>query len=92
MLVDPDAAWLRSPTVVNNACEKDERTAHAVARHEGSVLSLQSFKDTISGETPAVDAEYAQEHLDTSLGAWFSDRLPTLKEAEDIVQNFLNLS
>jgi two-component system, NtrC family, nitrogen regulation response regulator GlnG len=54
----------------------------AVARHQGAILSLQSFKDTIAGESDLVAAEHPEEPV-AGLVAWAPDRLPTLKEAEE---------
>ena len=54
----------------------------AVARHEGTILSLQSFKDAVAGKSDLV-ADQQPEAPSTGLVAWSPDRLPTLKEAED---------
>ena len=66
-----------------NVRELEAMLFDAVARHQGTVLSLQSFKDAISEQPPSVNAESAQDDVDFALGGWFADRLPTLQEAEE---------
>jgi DNA-binding NtrC family response regulator len=45
-------------------------------------LSLQSFKDVISGE-PRLPLEHDAAATSTPLASLFPDRLPTFREAED---------
>jgi DNA-binding NtrC family response regulator len=54
----------------------------AVARHEGTILPLQSFKDAIAGKSELAVTEQPEE-LSTGLVTWSPDRLPTLEEAEE---------
>jgi two-component system nitrogen regulation response regulator GlnG len=53
----------------------------AVTRHQGAILSLQSFKEAIAG-TPRLAATEPPEESPTALTAWFPAQLPTLKEVE----------
>ena len=54
----------------------------AVARCQGNVLPLQSFKDAGALEIQATDSQDNQNLVFPGL-ANFPDRLPTLKEAEE---------
>jgi two-component system nitrogen regulation response regulator GlnG len=54
----------------------------AVARHEGAILSLQSFKDAIADKPELAVAKWPPEPP-AELVAWSPDRLPTLKETEE---------
>jgi two-component system, NtrC family, nitrogen regulation response regulator GlnG len=69
---------LKTYSFPGNVRELEGLIFDAVARHEGTILSLQSFKDAIGAPELAVTEEAA-----VGLVAWSADRLPTLKEAED---------
>jgi two-component system, NtrC family, nitrogen regulation response regulator GlnG len=73
---------LKTYSFPGNVRELEGLIFDAVARHQGAILSLQSFKDTIAGESDLVATEQPEEPA-TGLVAWSSDRLPTLKEAEE---------
>jgi two-component system nitrogen regulation response regulator GlnG len=73
---------LKTYNFPGNVRELEGLIFDAVARHEGAILSLQSFKDTIAGESDLVATEQPEEPA-TGLVAWSPDRLPTLKEAEE---------
>ena len=71
-----------------NVRELEAMVFDAVARHQGATLSLQSFKDAMNEQAqPLFDTEPVPEDVDAALSACFSDRLPTLKEAEDALIN-----
>jgi DNA-binding NtrC family response regulator len=53
----------------------------AVARHQGTTLSLQSIKETIGSAPPRMETELPA--APPALMASFPERLPTLKEAEE---------
>ena len=60
----------------------------AVARHQGAVLSLHSFKETLGDTTHcAVAAPPAEPPA--AFMASFPERLPTLKEAEEVLSEAL---
>jgi DNA-binding NtrC family response regulator len=54
----------------------------AVARHQGSILSLHSIKEAIGDTLPSMETELPAVPY-PALTACFPERLPTLKEAED---------
>jgi DNA-binding NtrC family response regulator len=65
-----------------NVRELEALVFDAVARHQGAILSLQSFKEAIAGE-PRLAATEPPEGPPTALTAWFPAQLPTLKEVEE---------
>jgi DAHL domain/Sigma-54 interaction domain/Bacterial regulatory protein, Fis family len=69
---------LKTYSFPGNIRELEAMVFDGVARHEGTVLSLQSFRDAIGG-CPAI-AE--PEPADGAGARLFPDRLPTLQEAE----------
>jgi two-component system nitrogen regulation response regulator GlnG len=73
---------LKTYSFPGNVRELEGMVFDAVARHEGAILSLQSFKDAIAGRPELAPAERADEPT-LGLVAWPADRLPTLKETED---------
>jgi DNA-binding NtrC family response regulator len=54
----------------------------AVARHQGTTLALRSFKEAMA-DTPSLTPPALPQASAMALTAWFSQRLPTLKEAEE---------
>ena len=73
---------LKTYTFPGNVRELEGLIFDAVARHEGAILSLQSFKEAIAGKSDLAAIQQTEEPY-TGLVAWSPDRLPTLKEAED---------
>jgi two-component system, NtrC family, nitrogen regulation response regulator GlnG len=67
-----------------NIRELESMVFDAVTRHQGTVLSLQSFKETIGLNPPPSAAPDAPEPR-PALGGLFPDRLPTLSEIEDLL-------
>src|SRR5262249_38868374 len=65
-----------------NVRELEALIFDAVARHEGAILPLQSFKEAIAGGPDLVVTEQLEEPS-TGLVAWSPERLPTLKEVEE---------
>ncbi len=64
-----------------NVRELEALAFDAVARHQGGLLSLQSFKTAIGAAAPM--AEDGTEPPPLSLSSLFPDRLPTLREAQE---------
>jgi DNA-binding NtrC family response regulator len=60
----------------------------AVARHQGAVLSLHSFKEAL-GDTPHFAVAEPPAEPPAALMASFPERLPTLKEAEETLREAL---
>jgi two-component system, NtrC family, nitrogen regulation response regulator GlnG len=83
----PDSlyALLRTYDFPGNVRELQAMVFDAIARHQGGVLPLQSFKEAI-GSKPALSMEPLQDSA-TALSNLFPDRLPTLCEAEDALTN-----
>jgi DNA-binding NtrC family response regulator len=73
---------LKTYSFPGNVRELEALVFDAVARHQGTTLSLQSFKEAIAGK-PELVAIDRPEESPTALTAWFPERLPTLKEAEE---------
>jgi two-component system nitrogen regulation response regulator GlnG len=65
-----------------NVRELEALVFDAVARHQGTTLSLHSFKEAIVGTPRFADAEPPDEPS-TALRAWFPEQLPTLKAVEE---------
>ena len=65
-----------------NVRELEALIFDAVARHEGTILPLQSFKEAIAGKSELAVTEQPEEPS-TGLVSWSPDRLPTLREAEE---------
>jgi two-component system, NtrC family, nitrogen regulation response regulator GlnG len=65
-----------------NMRELEALVFDAVARHQGTILSLQSFKEAIA-DTPRLAATEPPEGPPTALTAWFPEQLPTLKAVEE---------
>jgi two-component system nitrogen regulation response regulator GlnG len=69
---------LKTYSFPGNVRELEAMVFDAVTRHEGTVLSLQSFRDGVG-----VNASIALSDTAESSTAWtFPDQLPTLDEAE----------
>jgi two-component system nitrogen regulation response regulator GlnG len=71
-----------------NVRELEALVFDAVARHQGAVLSLHSFKETL-GDTPHVAVAEPPAEPPAALMASFPERLPTLKEAEEALSEAL---
>ncbi len=71
---------LRAHTFPGNVRELEAMVFDAVARHNGSVLGLQSFKDAIDAAAPAVEPARATAAPAEEL---LRDQLPTLDEAQE---------
>jgi two-component system nitrogen regulation response regulator GlnG len=65
----------------NNVRELEGMCADAVARHQGGVLSSQSFKEKMTGQS--IEREAVPGNGKTA--AWLPDPLPTLKEANRLL-------
>jgi DNA-binding NtrC family response regulator len=57
-------------------------SASPVARHQGTILALQSFKEATAGKQRLAETEPPVRAL-TALTAWFPEQLPTLKAVEE---------
>jgi two-component system nitrogen regulation response regulator GlnG len=65
-----------------NVRELEALVFDAVTRHQGTILSLESFTEAITGK-PQLAATELPEEPPTALTAWFPAQLPTLKEVEE---------
>jgi DNA-binding NtrC family response regulator len=74
--------WLHNYSFPGNIRELEGMAFDAVARSQGAVLSLQSFKEAITDVVP-VHADGNAPNGQTISAGNFPQRLPTLKEAED---------
>ncbi|WP_020485216.1 sigma-54-dependent transcriptional regulator [Methylomonas sp. MK1] len=74
--------WLHNYAFPGNIRELEGMAFDAVARSQGAVLSLQSFKETIADQALMNADGDATDGL-TALSGQFPERLPTLKEAEE---------
>jgi two-component system nitrogen regulation response regulator GlnG len=81
---------LKTYSFPGNVRELEALVFDAVARHEGTILPLQSFKDAIISKSElAVTVQ--PEEPSSGLVTWSPERLPTLKEVEDaLVTEALN--
>jgi two-component system, NtrC family, nitrogen regulation response regulator GlnG len=66
-----------------NVRELEAMVFDAVARHQGGLLSLQSFKAAIAGGPPAAEDGTEPAAPLMSLATLFPERLPTLREAQE---------
>jgi len=76
-------ALLKNYSFPGNVRELEAMVFDAVTRHEGTVLSLQSFKDAIGVSSSIL----ASEPPETSSPWASADQLPTLADAEDALIN-----
>ena len=74
--------WLRNYSFPGNVRELEGMVFDAVARCQGTVLPLQSFKEVTASENPFPQLAET-DHLAGPSPAWIPERLPSLKEAED---------
>jgi two-component system, NtrC family, nitrogen regulation response regulator GlnG len=74
---------LRTYAFPGNIRELEGMVFDAVARHQGSVLSLQSFRDAIGADVPLENAETSDEGVGSVFATSFPSQLPTLDEAEE---------
>jgi len=68
-----------------NVRELETMVFDAVARNQGNVLSQQSFKEIIGEENSAQSEEILLDGEIGNLAKLFPDRLPSLKEAEQLL-------
>lgn len=66
-----------------NVRELESMVHDAVARHQGGVLSLESFKEIISRENTDAASAGSSDHWSPELLSGITGRFPTLSEAED---------
>jgi DNA-binding NtrC family response regulator len=66
-----------------NVRELEALAFDAVARHQGGLLSLQSFKTAIGVAAPMAEDGTEPHPPPLSLSSLFPDRLPTLREAQE---------
>ncbi|PKD38584.1 two-component system response regulator [Methylomonas sp. Kb3] len=74
--------WLHNYPFPGNIRELEGMAFDAVARSQGGVLSLQSFKEAIAEQMPMPGDASVMDGMSASSGS-FPERLPTLKEAEE---------
>lgn len=73
---------LRTYHFPGNVRELEALMFDAVARHDGGILSLQSFKDAISGESQFEEPDMQLDSTPSAIAACFPEQLPTLEQAE----------
>jgi DNA-binding NtrC family response regulator len=73
---------LKTYSFPGNVRELEALVFDAVARHQGTTLSLHSFKEAIASQPP-LTATAPLEEPAAALTVWFPERLPRLKEAEE---------
>jgi two-component system, NtrC family, nitrogen regulation response regulator GlnG len=66
-----------------NVRELEAMVFDAVARHEGGIMSLQSFKNAMSGESPFEAAAEQPDSARSAIAACFPEALPSLEQAEE---------
>jgi len=68
-----------------NLRELEAMVFDAVARHQGTVLSLQSFRDVMA-LPPGIEPTRGEDDEADSSGTWLrSEQLPTLQQAEELL-------
>jgi two-component system nitrogen regulation response regulator GlnG len=73
---------LKTYSFPGNVRELEALVFDAVTRHQGTVLSLQSFKEAMAGKPPLAATEQVEDPA-SALIAGFPEQLPTLKEVEE---------
>ena len=73
---------LRTYHFPGNVRELEALMFDAVARHDGGILSLQSFTDAISGESQFEEPDMQLDSTPSAIAACFPEQLPTLEQAE----------
>jgi len=76
---------LKTYSFPGNVRELEALIFDAVARHEGTILPLQSFKEAMASKSELAMTEQPAEPSTTGLVTWSPDRLPTLEEAEEVL-------
>jgi DNA-binding NtrC family response regulator len=66
-----------------NVRELEALVFDAVARHQGSTLSVHSFKEATAGAPPLPESQPQADGSGNALAAVFPDPLPTLTETEE---------
>jgi len=79
-------AMLESYDFPGNIRELEAMVFDAVARSQGTVLSLQSFKEVVAGRA-AMSADELPPESPPPFGAFARDQLPTLEAAEQALVN-----
>ncbi|MGB0128198.1 MAG: sigma-54 dependent transcriptional regulator [Rhodocyclaceae bacterium] len=74
---------LRTYGFPGNVRELEGMVFDAVARHQGSILSLQSFREAMAGDAPLQPLEAAEDGVGSLFVNAFPAQLPTLDEAEE---------
>jgi two-component system, NtrC family, nitrogen regulation response regulator GlnG len=68
-----------------NIRELEEMVFNALARHQGGVLSTQSFKEAMSLQSAITNADSMSEELLSGRNLWLEQELPTLAQAEEML-------
>lgn len=76
---------LRTYTFPGNVRELEAIIFDAVAQHQGGVLSLKSVRESVQHAQPLADQEVPQPADVVDVTRLHPDRLPTLKEAEQVL-------
>jgi two-component system, NtrC family, nitrogen regulation response regulator GlnG len=76
---------LRTYSFPGNLRELEAMVFDAVARHQGAILSLQSFKDAISGKPEYEEIDMQPGNTALDFAACFAEQLPTLDQAEEML-------
>jgi DNA-binding NtrC family response regulator len=74
---------LRTYPFPGNVRELEGMVFDAVARHQGAILSLQSFRETICNNPRFEQAEPQPDDLPSAIASCFPDQLPTLDQTEE---------
>ncbi len=76
---------LRTYSFPGNMRELEAMVFDAVARHQGGILSLQSFKDAMSGKPEYEEIDMQPGNTSLDFTACFAEQLPTLDQAEEML-------
>jgi DNA-binding NtrC family response regulator len=74
---------LKTYSFPGNVRELEGMVFDALARHQGTTLSLQSFREVISGQPESRQSEIRPDGTASAITACFPEQLPTLDEAEE---------
>jgi DNA-binding NtrC family response regulator len=73
---------LRTYSFPGNLRELEGMVFDAVARHQGAIISLQSFKEAICGKPQFEQSQPQADGAPSAIATCFPDQLPTLDQAE----------
>lgn len=73
---------LRTYSFPGNLRELEGMVFDAVARHQGAIISLQSFKEAICGKPQFEQRQPQADGAPSAIATCFPDQLPTLDQAE----------